>query len=93
MGIRGYGSSVSVSSRTSPRGSFKLSRKSASIRRISVAGRARNVSRIVVGGRDTVASAAHAPGGFGEVAHGGVEKRFGGLVHGRARREGSRSLE
>ena len=36
---------------------------------------------------ETVAYA-HSPAGLGEVAHGGVEERFGGLVHGRARREG-----
>jgi len=54
--------------------------------------RARHASRIVVADRVTFASV-HAPAGLGEVAHGGVEERFGGLVHGRARREGSRSLE
>ena len=54
--------------------------------------RARHASRIVVADRVTFASV-HAPAGLSEVAHGGVEERFGGLVHGRARREGSRSLE
>jgi hypothetical protein len=50
----------------------------------SVARIARATCRESCGVSETVAYA-HSPAGLGEVAHGGVEERFGGLVHGRAR--------
>jgi hypothetical protein len=49
----------------------------------SVARIARATCRESCGVSETVAYA-HSPAGLGEVAHGGVEERFGGLVHGRA---------